>query len=83
MRTSTVNDRIWNETNKRNQGVFRKQLKGRVNWEKSWILWRCILRPLKISVTELLLWELQEVEKLEGVWEREGCKKMEIVVAES
>ena len=40
-------------------------------------------RPLKISVTELLLWELQKVEKLEGVWEREGRKKMEIVVAES
>ena len=83
MRTSTVNDRIWNETNKRNQGVFRKQLKARVNWEKSWILWRCIQRPPKISVTEMLLWELQKVEKLEGVWEREGRKKMEIVVAES
>ena len=39
-------------------------------------------RPRKISVTELLLWELQKVEKLE-VWEREGSRKMEIVVAES
>lgn len=39
-------------------------------------------RPRKISATELLLWELQKVEKLE-VWEREGSRKMEIVVAES
>lgn len=44
---------------------------------------RCIQRPLKSLVIEPLLWEMKEVEKLKGVWEREGSEKMEIVLAES